>query len=155
MSSLLRASLIILALLSTAACTSKPIVTPNREVPATLQPDQAQMKQAILTTLVKRKWSVQRVSPDLIQAEITVRNQYHAEIDIVYTATHYQIKYRDSREMSYADGKIHKNYNRWVRLLDKGILRELRDNKAQATAHSMANGVTSQNMSQSVPQPAQ
>jgi hypothetical protein len=148
MPSLLRASLIVLTLLSVAACTSKPLVTPDRTLPATLHADHEQMKQAILTTLVKRKWSVQRVGPDLVQAEITVRGQYHAEIDIPYTADHYQIKYRDSRELSYKDGKIHKNYNRWVRLLDKGILRELRDDQAETTAKNMANGVTPQGITQ-------
>ncbi|MFK3972178.1 hypothetical protein ACI2KS_15775 [Pseudomonas sp. NPDC087358] len=146
MSSLLRASLIILALLSTAACTSKAVVTPDRTLATNLHADQEQVKQAILTTLVKRQWSVQRVGPDLVQAQITVRGQFHAEIDIPYTADHYQIRYRDSREMNYKDGKIHKNYNRWVRLLDKGILNELRDAQAKVTAKNLANGVATDAM---------
>jgi predicted small lipoprotein YifL len=150
MPSLFRAVLMFLALLSVAACTSKPLVTPDRTVPADLHADYEKTKQAILTTLVKRKWEVQRISPDLIQAQITVRGQFHAEIDIPYSADHYQIKYRDSRELNYKDGKIHKNYNRWVRLLDKGILRELRDDQAKATARSLANGAA-----QSVPQAVQ
>lgn len=150
MPSLLRAALIVLAFVSVTACTSKPLVTPNRTLPTTLHPDQAQMKQAILTTLVKRKWEVQRVSPDLVQAQITVRGQYHAEIDIPYSADHYQIKYRDSRDLDYNNGKIHKNYNRWVRLLDKGILRELRDDQAETTARNMTNGVAPQGVTQAV-----
>ncbi|WP_420850580.1 hypothetical protein [Pseudomonas lutea] len=81
------------------------------------------MKQAILTTLVTRNWSVQRIEPNRVQGEITVRGQFHAEIDIPYSVDHYQITYRDSRELNYKDSKIHNNYNRWVRLLDKGILR--------------------------------
>lgn len=140
MPSLLRASLIVLALLATAACTHKPLVTPDRTLPDTLHANQEQMKQATLTTLVKRNWSVQRIEPNRVQAEITVRGQFHAEIDIPYSADHYQIKYRDSRELNYKDGKIHKNYNRWVRLLDKGILRQLQDKQAEATAQHLANG---------------
>jgi len=150
MPSLLRAALIVLALVSVTACTNKRLVTPDRTLPATLHADHEKTQQAILTTLVKRKWEVQRVSPDLVQAQITVRGQYHAEIDIPYTADHYQIKYRDSRELNYKDGKIHKNYNRWVRLLDKGILRELRDEQAKATAHSLSTGAA-----QAIAQPVQ
>ncbi|PNG32830.1 MULTISPECIES: hypothetical protein [Pseudomonas] len=138
MSSLFRATLIVLALLSVTACTSKRMYTPNRVIPATIQADQEQVKQAILKNLVARKWTVQRISPELIQAEITVREQFHAEIDIQYSASYYKIVYRDSRDLDYKDGKIHKNYIRWVRLLDKGILRELRDNQNERTAQQLS-----------------
>ncbi len=127
--SLFRVALIALALLTTAGCTSKKIITPTRTVTPQIQASQEQMKQAILTTLVKRKWSVQRVNPSQIQAEITVREKFHVEIDINYSASGYTIAYRDS------SGII-----RWVRLLDKGILRELRDHDAESTAHAIGVG---------------
>ncbi|MBF5602231.1 hypothetical protein HQI21_26760, partial [Escherichia coli] len=38
-----------------------------------------------------------------------------------YTATYYNIKYDSSLNLQASDGKIHKNYNRWVRNLDKDI----------------------------------
>ncbi|WP_397457794.1 hypothetical protein AB3464_18810 [Pseudomonas asplenii] len=138
--SLFRVALITLALLTTAGCTSKKIITPTRTVTPQIQASQEQMKQAILTTLVKRKWSVQRVNPSQIQAEITVREKFHVEIDINYSASGYTIAYRDSSGMDYKDSKIHKNYIRWVRLLDKGILRELRDHDAESTAHAIGVG---------------
>ncbi|EPL08782.1 hypothetical protein [Pseudomonas sp. CF161] len=138
MSSLLRATLIVLALLTTVSCTSKRMYTPNRIIPATISADQDQVKQAILKNLVARKWEVQRISPGLIQAQITVRQEFHAEIDIEYSASFYKIVYRDSRDLDYKDGKIHKNYIRWVRLLDKGILRELRDNQNERTAQQLS-----------------
>lgn len=138
MPSLLRVCLIVLALLTCVSCTSKRMYTPDRVLPASLKADHEEMKQAILKNLVARKWTVQRISPELIQAEITVREQYHVEIDIQYAPTHYKILYRDSRGMGYADGKIHKNYIRWVRLLDKGILRELKDNQNERTAQQLS-----------------
>lgn len=138
MSSLIRVTLIVLALLTTVSCTSKRMYTPTRILPATVTATQDQVKQAILKNLVARKWTVQRISPTLIQAEITVREQFHAEIDIEYSASFYKIVYRDSRELDYKDGKIHKNYIRWVRLLDKGILRELRDNQNERTAQQLS-----------------
>lgn len=44
-----------------------------------------------------------------------------AEVRITYTATSYDIKYDSSLNLQASGGKIHKNYNRWVRNLDKDI----------------------------------
>ena len=78
MSSLLRATLITLALLTTAGCTNKPVLNTQHELPATSQVSEEKMKQVIVAALQKREWTVQRLSPQLVQAEITVRNQYYA-----------------------------------------------------------------------------
>ena len=138
MTYLLRATLIALALLSTVACSSKRLLTPDRTLPVTLKTDRAQMQQAIVKTLVARQWTVQQITPNRVQAQITVRGQYHAEIDIPYSADHYRIQYRDSSGLDYKDGKIHKNYIRWVRLLDKGIVRELKDHQNERTARQLS-----------------
>ena len=138
MTYLLRATLIALALLSTVACSSKRLLTPDRTLPVTLKTDRAQMQQAIVKTLVARQWTVQQITPNRVQAQITVRGQYHAEIDIPYSANHYRIQYRDSSGLDYKDGKIHKNYIRWVRPLDKGILRELKDHQNELTARQLS-----------------
>ena len=122
MSSLLRATLITLALLTTAGCTSKPVLNTQHDLPATAQLSEKKIKQVIVAALQKREWTVQRLSPQLVQAEITVRNQFHAEIDIRYTRNSYAITYRDSRDLGYKDGKIHRNYNRWVSMLDRDIM---------------------------------
>lgn len=126
MSSLLRATLITLALLTTAACTSKPVLNTQHDLPANAQVSEEKIKQVIVVALQKREWSVQRLSPQLVQAEITVRNQFYAAIDIRYTRNSYAITYRDSRDLGYKDGKIHRNYNRWVSMLDRDILAGLR-----------------------------
>lgn len=126
MSSLLRATLITLALLTTAGCTSKPVLNTQHELPATSQVSEKKMKQVIVAALQKREWTVQRLSPQLVQAEITVRGQFYAAIDIRYTRNSYAITYRDSRDLGYKDGKIHRNYNRWVSMLDRDILAGLR-----------------------------
>ncbi|ARB31136.1 hypothetical protein HX787_16270 [Pseudomonas tolaasii] len=128
MSSLLRATLITLALLTTAGCTSKPVLNTQHELAANPQASEEKMKQVIVTALQKREWSVQRLSPQLVQAEITVRGQFYAAIDIRYTRNSYAITYRDSRDLGYKDGKIHRNYNRWVSMLDRDILAALRSN---------------------------
>ena len=138
MSYLLRVTLIALALLSTVSCSSKPMQTPDRTLHASIHADRAQMQQAIVKSLVGRGWTVQKIAPDLVQAQITVREQYHAEIDIPYSASHYQIIYRNSSGLDYKDGKIHKNYIRWVRLLDRDIVRDLKDNQNERTARQLS-----------------
>ena len=138
MTYLLRITLIALALLTTVSCTSKRMLTPDRTLHASIHSDRAQMQQAIVKALVGRGWTVQKITPQLVQAQITVREQYHAEIDIPYSADHYRIQYRDSSGLDYKDGKIHKNYIRWVRLLDKGILRELKDHQNELTARQLS-----------------
>ncbi|WP_411390588.1 hypothetical protein [Pseudomonas sp. MPB23] len=126
MSSLLRATLITLALLTTAGCTSKPILNTQHELVASPQVSEEKMKTVIVDALQKRNWTVQRLSPQLVQAEINVRNQFYAAIDIRYTRNSYAITYRDSRDLGYKDGKIHRNYNRWVSMLDRDIMAALR-----------------------------
>ncbi|EAU0260602.1 hypothetical protein A6855_28670, partial [Salmonella enterica] len=50
------------------------------------------------------------------------QNRDHiAEVRITYSATGYSIKYDSSLNLLASGGKIHKNYNRWVRNLDKDI----------------------------------
>jgi hypothetical protein len=127
MSSLLRATLITLALLTSAGCTSKPVLNTQHDLPASAQISEEKVKQVIVAALQKREWTVLRQSPQLVQAEITVRNQYYAAIDIRYTRNSYAITYRDSRDLGYKDGKIHRNYNRWVSMLDRDIMAGLRN----------------------------
>ncbi|MGE7814478.1 hypothetical protein ACQKMW_13740 [Pseudomonas sivasensis] len=138
MSSLLRVTLITLALLTTAGCTSKPVLNTQHDLPANTQVSEEKMKTVIVNALQKREWNVQRLSPQLVQAEITVRNQYYAAIDIRYTRNSYAITYRDSRELGYKDGKIHRNYNRWVNNLDSDIMAGLRSNGVSSEAGSAA-----------------
>ena len=140
MSSLLRAALVALTLLMAAGCTSKPIVTPTRTLAPQVQASQEEVKQAIVTALAKREWSVQRVNPTQVQAEITVREKFHVEIDINYSANGYTIVYRNSSGMGYQDGKIHRNYIRWVSFLDQDILAELRAHHDQPTARAIGVG---------------
>ena len=138
MSYLLRVTLIALALLTTVSCSSKRMLTPDRTLHPSIHADRAQMQQAIVKSLVGRGWTVQKITPDLVQAQITVREQYHAEIDIPYSASHYQIIYRNSSGLDYKDGKIHKNYIRWVRLLDRDIVRDLKDKQNERTAQQLS-----------------
>jgi hypothetical protein len=51
--------------------------------------------------------------------------RHHAEVDIPYSPTEFQIVYRSSWGLDYKDGKIHGNYNRWINRLRDNVLKEL------------------------------
>ncbi|KIQ50633.1 lipoprotein, partial [Citrobacter rodentium] len=58
--------------------------------------------------------------PGVIRARQQSRDHV-AEVRITYSATRYDIQYESSLNLLASGGKIHKNYNRWVRNLDKDI----------------------------------
>ncbi|EIK96902.1 lipoprotein [Pseudomonas sp. M47T1] len=129
---MLRLLLVALMLASVTACTSRKIITPDRTVPAGVTASKEQVKQAVLSTLAARKWTVESVDSDVIHAQVNVRAKYTAKVDIAYAAGHYRISYRDSQDLGYKDGKINRNYNRWVILLDRSILRKLQGDASDA-----------------------
>lgn len=81
---------------------------------------QDQVKNAILKAGIQRKWIMNEVSPGVIKARLQSRDHV-AEARITYTATRYDIQYDSSLNLLASGGKIHKNYNRWVRNLDNDI----------------------------------
>jgi len=83
------------------------------------------VRRAILTGLQRRQWTVERADRGQIMAQFT-RRGHQADITIPYSATTYSIRYRDSHNLDYSDGNIHRAYNKWVRKLDRTIQQELR-----------------------------
>ncbi len=78
------------------------------------------MKKAILKAGVERKWIMSEAGQGIIKARQQSRD-HSAEIRINYTASSYDINYENSQNLQASGGQIHKNYNRWVRNLDKDI----------------------------------
>ena len=112
-------------LLALGACTSKPVLNPHQPAPAGREFSQVQMQRAILDALNKRGWTATQVEPSRINAAITVRGKHHAEIGIDYGPSDFHIRYLNSWGLDYDEGKIHRNYNRWVNNLRVSILQEL------------------------------
>jgi hypothetical protein len=81
---------------------------------------EAQVKSAILKAGIQRQWIMNEVSPGVIKARQQTR-EFTAEVRINYTANSYSINYENSLNLRASGGKIHKNYNRWIRNLDKDI----------------------------------
>lgn len=119
-----RIALLTLLVLGITACTSKPVVNIENSAPPAAVKGQDDMRRAILTALQRRQWTVERADSGQILALIT-RRSHQAQVTIPYTASTYAIRYRDSHNLDYRKGKIHRNYNRWVQNLDRGIQQEL------------------------------
>ena len=139
MSSFVRTALLGLLLTGVMGCTSKPLLTPQEQLDLVPSVSAEQVKQAIVQTAIRRGWSVRQVSAQMVQADILVRNTFYAAVTVDYSASGYRIGYRDSRELNYENGKIHRNYNRWVNALDKDILRELKNRQAMQESQRLLN----------------
>jgi hypothetical protein len=107
--------LVSLAIASLLACSR---VQPIREIhqPVPLANYHGDFHQILLQALAHGKWVVEEDRPQQILARIDFRG-HSASITLNYSATRYDILYRDSEKLRYADGKIHKRYNALVKRL--------------------------------------
>ena len=78
---------------------------------------------AILTATQARGWVPRLIEPGLIEASISVRT-HRATIQITHTENTYSIIYKNSSNLNYRSGSIHKNYNNWILRLSGTIQRE-------------------------------
>ncbi|WP_428088022.1 hypothetical protein [Candidatus Thioglobus sp.] len=65
-------------------------------------------------------WNVNKKSDGHMVGKLALR-RHLAVVDITYNQSSYSIKYVDSSNLNYADGKIHTNYNGWIQNLEKAI----------------------------------
>jgi len=81
-----------------------------------------QIVKAIQQGGATRGWIVKKVSSGHLEATIFVRS-HMAKVDINYDAAAYAIRYNSSENLGYKDGRIHRNYNKWVKNLNMDIQR--------------------------------
>lgn len=83
------------------------------------------VKNAILTACEKRGWTTKVKGGNVIEAKVIVR-RYQASIEIPFSQNSYSIVYKDSHGLGNTNsGKIHKNYNGWIKFLTAAIQQEL------------------------------
>lgn len=82
----------------------------------------AQIVKAIQQGGTTRGWIVKKVDSGHLEATIFIRS-HMAKVDIMYDAAAYAIRYNSSENLGYKDGKIHRNYNKWVKNLNMDIQR--------------------------------
>ncbi|CND82704.1 hypothetical protein QVN42_01955 [Yersinia nurmii] len=117
-------SFICVAALSGCARTA-PVLTPYTNI--TTHNSTEQIKTIILDAGQNRDWIMTPIAPGVIDGRLMNRD-HSVNIRINYTPTNYTIKYVSSTNLKAANGKIHRNYNRWVNNLDKDIQKRLMAN---------------------------
>ncbi|MFK0572860.1 hypothetical protein [Endozoicomonas sp.] len=93
-------------------------------LPGVVAASKQDVRKAITMAINKRGWRVVSEKPGLIAASVDVRD-HKAVVDIAYSATGYGIEYRDSTNLNHKGNNIHRNYNKWVVLLDREIQQQL------------------------------
>ena len=99
--------------------TAAPVVTGSGD-----QPSLVDVKKAVTTAARDKGWLVKDVDDEQVEATLYVR-KHTAIVDITYSPTSYKIAYKDSDVLLYDGTKIHRNYNKWIRLLEQRINLEL------------------------------
>ena len=110
-----------------AGCTTRPIMNVTDQPVVTTAGKQVtadQVRNAIVKAGNALGWVMTPVSPGLVNGRLALRDHL-AVVDVRYTATTYSITYKDSTNLNYRDGQIHKNYNGWIENLDRDIRNEL------------------------------
>lgn len=123
MKKLIAAAVLTLAL---AGCATQAPVLNITDAPINTNIQQQDVGQVIERGLRTRGWQVAARRPDAIDAYVIIR-QHRADITVSYDQDSYSIAYRDSEGLEYRNGRIHRNYNRWVANLNTDIQRAMAD----------------------------
>ncbi|WP_019625728.1 hypothetical protein [Thioalkalivibrio sp. ALJT] len=84
------------------------------------RPGAEQMERAIRTAGITLGWQMEEIEPGLIEARLEQRESV-AVVEIPYATGQYSIRYKNSSNLNYADGKIARDYNHWIKSLDDQI----------------------------------
>ena len=71
------------------------------------------------------EWRFDRISDNLIMADITVRNKHTARVRIPFSTESFSIQYEDSTGLLYDGAQIHRNYNKWIGHLSSDIYKSV------------------------------
>ncbi|PSW06875.1 hypothetical protein [Photobacterium lipolyticum] len=107
-----------------AGCSRVQPILNVENTPVVFNLQSSQVKQAIIEAGIGRGWVMRETTPGKIRGEYQARS-HQAIIDITYNTNTYSIEYADSDNLKYEDGKIHRNYNRWINNLDVDIKKKL------------------------------
>ncbi len=96
----------------------------------------AQVEQGIVSGSLEGRWIAKVVAPGHIEARLSVRSHV-AVVGIEFSESTYSIRYKDSHNLDYKSGRIHRNYNHWVANLNLAVQRVL---VAASTASAVPGG---------------
>ncbi len=110
-----------LVVFSTAGCSPAKIYdVPKQEVAQKVSKDD--IYKAIVKTAYLRGWEVKKVEDGLLNATYS-KPKFTVTVAISYTDNSYDIDYKESEGLMYdeTEQSIHKNYNTWVKTLEREI----------------------------------
>lgn len=108
-------------LLVLAGCRSNPIMNiEDAPIEISEKHTSKDIKKAIIRAGVGLGWNMKSKKPGHIRGTLFLRSHV-AIVDIKYTKKSYNITYKDSQNLNYDGTNIHKNYNSWVRNLNRRI----------------------------------
>lgn len=107
-------------ILMLSSCAREQPVLNLQNQPASQQLTTEQVKKCIEMAGTGRGWQMHEVKPGLIDGVIS-RGGHYAEISIPYSNKGYSINYQTSQNLMAKDGSVHRNYNKWIKLLNKDI----------------------------------
>ena len=76
---------------------------------------------AIHSAASHKRWTTEDITGSLIEASIVVRGRHEAMVDIPFDSKHYSIRLKRTSDLDQSNGKIHRNYNKWIILLNEEI----------------------------------
>lgn len=128
---MIRSLIVILAVvIGLAGCGHRAKIISDVHSVVVQQHSAEQVRNAIMQAGKARQWVMKDAGPGVINAHISVR-EHTADVRIPYSASSYSIEYLNSSNMRAKDGKVHRNYHRWVKNLDQKIKQNLANQSAQ------------------------
>lgn len=113
------------ALVFLAGCRAAPIYNiDNAPIEVSAKHSSDKIKKAIIRAGVALGWKMKAKKKGQIIGTLFLR-KFVAIVDIRYNTKTYSITYKDSKGLNYDGKNIHKNYNGWVKNLDRGIQAQL------------------------------
>lgn len=109
------------ALVFLAGCRSMPVYNvESSPIDVSAKHSSKQIKKAIITAGSSLGWKMKEKKDGHIVGTLFLR-KFVAIVDIRYNNKSYSITYKDSKGLQYDGKNIHKNYNGWIRNLDRRI----------------------------------
>jgi hypothetical protein len=78
------------------------------------------VERAVIEGARVRDWQPRVLEPGHIEAVLYIRSHV-AKVDIHFDTESFSITYKDSVNLDYKNGRIHRNYNKWVQNLNNDI----------------------------------
>lgn len=80
--------------------------------------------QKIIQAAAYKGWDCKDSGNNKLACSLQVR-EHHADVEIIYNHNDFSINLLDSKNLKGSNGKIHRNYNKWIKSLEKEIVMEL------------------------------